>query len=405
MDSRNVLFDKALKLRNDFNYNNGTNNLLDDITKNNNNHDGLTVDHEYLLREIIQQPTALYCGEKPDDMIEKACFCFVHIVKHPRNLWKKHCLNLKLNLDARLKAPVIGQNMRADKVLENIEAEGRKTTPSDEWEDAFRWLQMTLPYVCNDQANLSEKINYGDAVQEVKSAANIFQQWNGPDKPLRPCQLAAILLNVYGVKTGTKLLIEVKTGEGKTFVCGISAAVVAKLFNDGPAIILTSSLDRVNDDKNSTKKLMELILGGGKTPITASELKPGENNGAGRVVYGQVSDIQKIVVDMLTQNNPKTLHSFLRTCNFFLDEADYVLVEQAESLLYIASPCPTYYALHSTYFQIQYRIDYGGEYNQVKARIAIQEKAKKLRRLILSHSLFCWLNQLLYHNTRFQPTM
>jgi len=60
---------------------------------------------------------------------------------------------------------------------------------------------------------------------------------------LWPCQLAAILLNVYGVKTGTKLLIEMKTGEGKTYVCGVSAAIVAKLFPSGPAVILTSTVE------------------------------------------------------------------------------------------------------------------------------------------------------------------
>lgn len=65
--------------------------------------------------------------------------------------------------------------------------------------------------------------------------------------------MAAILLNVYGVKTRTKLIIEMKTGEGKTFVCAVSAAVVAKLHKEKHPIILTSSGDRANDDMNSTK--------------------------------------------------------------------------------------------------------------------------------------------------------
>jgi hypothetical protein len=76
-----------------------------------------------------------------------------------------------------------------------------------------------------------------------------------------------------------------------------------------------------------------------KPPIMAKDLKPGEENGAGLVVYGQVSDIQRIVVDALTGYDTKKLYGFLGKCSLILDEADHVLVEQAENLLFIATPC------------------------------------------------------------------
>jgi len=103
------------------------------------------------------------------------------------------------------------------------------------------------------------------------------------------------------------------------------------------------------------------------------------------VIYGQVSDIQHIAVDLLTESKPKILKDLLKTCSFFLDEADHVLTEQAKSLLYIASPCPSYYTLHGLYFHIQYRIDYEGNFStsEVKNRAAIQQKAQTLTELLL----------------------
>lgn len=165
--------------------------------------------------------------------------------------------------------------------------------------------------------------------------------------------------------------------------CGVSAAVVAKLFRTGPAVILTSSVDRALADKKSTKEFILKYLG--SDPIDVSQLEPGSNDGAGRVAYGQVSDAQRIVVDMLMKSKPKELNAFLKTCSFFLDEADHVLIEQAESLLYIASPCPSYHAIHGLFFNIQYRIDYEGDFSPDKTQTpaAIQEKAKILTKRIL----------------------
>eukprot|EP00761_Pharyngomonas_kirbyi_P004449 gb/GECH01004454.1/.p1 GENE.gb/GECH01004454.1/~~gb/GECH01004454.1/.p1 ORF type:complete len:688 (+),score=62.41 gb/GECH01004454.1/:1-2064(+) len=364
-----------------FKYNAGNDDLLNKILTVSNEEKPQEF-HENMVRRIIQQPTALYCNGEDNTISNGAC-CFAHIVENqPPQHWEQACKDLDEHLQTGLKSEPAKEDMSPEKVLAWIEAEGKRLNPSQEWNDAFEWLQLALLYIC-DGTKPPPK-NYQDLAENVKQAAATFEEAEG--FPLRPCQLAAILLNVYGVMSGAKHLIEMKTGEGKTYVCGVSAMVVAKMFHDGPAVILTSSVDRANDDKKSTKKFIKEYLG--YDPITVEELKPGKKEfGAGRVAYGQVSDVQHIVVDMLKENNPKGLYDFLETCSFFLDEADHVLVEQAESLLYIASPCPCYYALHGLFFQIQYRIDYEGEFKpeKVKTRMAIQEKAKKLTETIIQH--------------------
>lgn len=375
--TRTRLFNLAEKSQTIFKYNAGKNDLLADILKAGNYSTPQDL-HEYMLRQVIRQPTALFCGNINSP---ETCCCFVHIVnKTPMTEWEKSCKKLDANLHARLTAIISETDLNPEQVLACIQAECGSST---EWKDAFGWLSIALPYVCTAAADLNPPIRHKIVADEVMSAAKVFIEWK--NYPLRPCQLAAILLNVYGVKTKTKLLIEMKTGEGKTNVCGVSAAVVAKLYPQGPALILTSSSDRAKADKEAMTKFIENYLK--ITPNFVEELKPDSTVNTPRVAYGHVSDVQRIVVDMLTKYNPAGLYSFLKTCSFFLDEADHVLIEQAESLLYIASPCPSYYALHSLFFQIQYRIDYHGDFipDKVKTRAAIQERAQKLTEVLLQH--------------------
>lgn len=64
---------------------------------------------------------------------------------------------------------------------------------------------------------------------------------------------------------------------------------------------------------------------------------------------------------------------FLQSCILFLDEADHVLIEQAESLLYIATQCPSYTALHPLFFHVQFRVDYHENFStkNVSSKLAI----------------------------------
>ena len=383
-DADTKLFGLAQTLQNEghFKYNAGGNDLLKEITaKKAAANSALPPEKVALLRHVVQQPTALYCGTFDVGTTPPPHCCFAHIVRErPVEQWSQARQQLDATLRRRLKAKIAEHDMDWRHVLDRIEAEGRRVSPSPDWNATFAWLSAVLPYFYG-VAELPSNIGHQGVVQEVMNAAENFREVH--TFSLRPCQVAAILLNVYGVASGTKLIIEMKTGEGKTYVCGVSAAVVAKLFNNGPAVILTSSVDRANDDKASTASFLEKYL---KTAaLSAKELKPGSKEGAGRVAYGEVSDIQRIAVDMLKAGQPAELKRFWKKCSFFLDEADHVLIEQAESLLYIASPCPSYYALHGVFFHIQYSIDYDGEFlaPQVPTRTAIQDKAQKLTKRLL----------------------
>ena len=79
-----TLLGHAVKLRKSghFSYNAGKNDILNDIF-NPSKFAKPTKDHEYLLRQVIQQPTAIFCGTEianEDVLNEQACCCFAHIV-------------------------------------------------------------------------------------------------------------------------------------------------------------------------------------------------------------------------------------------------------------------------------------------------------------------------------------
>ena len=235
-----------------FKYNAGNNDLLVDIL------DGQALEEEHvdMLRRVLRQPTAMFCGTSVD-----ASCCFAHIVRLlPKKDWATACEKLDAVLHDRLKAKISDEDMPPQMVLAHIEAEGKRVSPSQDWKNTFAWLQQVLAYTCDldHSSNQPPSYDHGDVVEEVRAAARAFLEVH--KFTLRPCQLAAILLNVYGVKTGTKLLMEMKTGEGKTYVCGVSAAVVARMFMKGPAVILTSSVDRANADRESTAMFINHYL-------------------------------------------------------------------------------------------------------------------------------------------------
>eukprot|EP00759_Apiculatamorpha_spiralis_P012899 PhF_6_TR1974/c0_g1_i1/m.3272/K03070/secA; preprotein translocase subunit SecA len=367
-----------------FTYNHGQRDLFDEILM---KPPTVSVDplHDIrrlaILERVMGQPsTTMYCENT--NPTPPHCCCYAHIVEHhPVSDWDKCCAALDNELKLKISMPISKHDLSPKDVLTALKIEGGRTATSPEWKRAFSWLQTALPYVCDSKTASPPKM-HKDVANEVLRAGSVFHQIE--HFPLRPCQLAAILLNVYGVKTGTKLLNEMKTGEGKTYVCGVSAAVVAKMFSQGPAIILTTSVDRANDDKQSTSRFIEAYLH--KESVCVSELNV-ENPGAGCVAYGKVSDLQRIVVDALREFRTKELNAFLKECSIFLDEADHVLIEQAESLLYIASPCPSYHALGGIFFHIQYRIDYTGDYgpNKIKTHSAVADNVGKLTEVVINH--------------------
>lgn len=103
------------------------------------------------------------------------------------------------------------------------------------------------------------------------------------------------------------------------------------------------------------------------------------------VAYGQITDVQKIFVDYLSVGKVKELHTFMSSCCFFLDECDHVLTEQAESLLYIASPCPSFQSLQSLLLRLLYSIDYVADFclKEVETFHSVPKKASKLASKLL----------------------
>ena len=370
-----------------FRYNCSNNDLFDEIYHNEHCFDDER--RHAFLRRVLQQPRALYCGIQ-HGRGHGSCCCFAHIVgTQDVDKWMAACDVLDDKLKEDIASPIADGN-DCQKVLNAIEADGRQSgTTSTEWENTFKWLKQALPFAykaISPQTKTQVSVpKHNNLINEVIAAANVLKREN--NITLRPGQLAAVLINVYSAVNRIKLIIEMKTGEGKTFVCGVSAAVVAKLFPGGPAIILTSNLDNALEGRESTKKFVEAYLG--KLPIGVEDLDPTkpESLGAGCVAYGLVSEAQRIVVDALRKGHITALYDFLKKCSFFLDEADHVLIEQAESLLYVASPCRCYHALCSMLFHIQYRLDHDKDFrhSEVKSHIAIKDKATELTKIVMQH--------------------
>ena len=314
MFSSNVTLDKEFislaQKSDDFIYDKGQGNLYTDIFPD----DCVNQLREEHIRRAIRQPSAIYCGQHfPLQHVDHdiSC-CLAHTARHasPQS-WAGNCKRLDSHLKKKVHdAPEKG--LTPEQVLEAIEASGRSSSvaPSNEWERALTWLKVALLAVY-------DRCSFGDSPEEICRLENprpfprkhrrivedtieatkaLYQCSENPSTKkrtlLRPGQLSAVLLNVYCANTNTKLMIEMKTGEGKTFVCAVSAAIIAKRF--GIAMILTSSGDRASDDKKSTDKFMEEYFKKKARLICEDDpnqsVKPGQT---GFVAYGQVVDVQK----------------------------------------------------------------------------------------------------------------
>lgn len=137
---------------------------------------------------------------------------------------------------------------------------------------------------------------------EVMGVASAYNRVHDGNRHFRPVQLASILLNVRAATRGSGLLVEMKTGEGKTDVCAAIAAVLSKRHSKHAVHIVTSSSDRAADDCHATKKFIKEFTG--KEPTLASEGVKWGDDGAG-IVYAQVTDIQKMVVDEMRNGHQK----------------------------------------------------------------------------------------------------
>lgn len=376
-------------------YNEGQGNLFNDVVEQLEK-EQLRVDDEFgehVLIQVLRQPNALYCGAGSDQDLSGANCCYAHIVRsNDPSQWKRKCDKLDDELRLRIQdAPGAGRSC-AD-VLHAIKADGLQSEPTDEWKSAFQWLEEALPFVyetlhSSSEQALAESVRHQDLIQDVIKAARAFTKSSAEKKlNLWPTQLAGILLFVHeaetGPLTGTKSAIQMKTGEGKTFVCAISAAIMAKRSN-GLALILTASQDRAADDLKSTTNFLVRYLGKDKKPKLIEGFDINANSGSG-VAYGQVTDIQRIAVDALRDGQQMQLAEWLRTCSVFVDEMDHVLIEQAESLLYIASPCSSYHALSEIFFLILVTLDHHADYSAKTSSVAttIEHKAKSLTEKIL----------------------
>ena len=286
-------------------------------------------------------------------------------------MWPKRCEAMKAELKQRLQKKA-GEDMSVQDVIKSLK---QSNDQSESYREALAWLEEHLP-LCVAQRGHKDEI-----VKAVVDVARAYSKVHKNTRKFRPVQLAAILLNVRAAVKSSPMLIQMKTGEGKTDVC---AAVAATLFKRRPGYavhIVTSSSDRAADDCKSARAFVREATG--KDPTLAADGLKWGPEGAG-VVYAQVTDIQKMVVDEMRNGKQKELLDWLDDCSLMVDEADHVLIEQSENQLYISSPCRGFRALDPlTYLSIAY-MDFDADFSQesVKDTLAIPAKSQELAKKI-----------------------
>lgn len=241
-----------------------------------------------LLRHAIRQPHAVYCDDASQSAAGGFC-CYTHIAeRRPISDWEWSSAALEAGL---LKAVASGPaaERTPQQVLDFMRA--NTANKSAEWNEVFGWIQVALPiahqclvdrtytdtYTSQNSRGvmLPQDLRHSEIIGDVIDAGLQFFNAFNTGKPIskRRClhagQVVSILVHLYCAKRGFKELIEMKTGEGKTNVCGISAAMVAKHFK-GFCFVLTSSQDHALNDKKSTTEFIKAYLG--QEPCLISEL-------------------------------------------------------------------------------------------------------------------------------------
>ena len=326
----------------------------------------------HVLEQVFRFPAQLYCGGQGGN----AC-CFAHIVHGTSpEQWYAQCQHLEENLKGRLKQRA-GENMTPSEVVRHVQ---ESTDGSPHFTQEIAWLRQHLEQACMlaKSSLSSETLQVPDPdILDVVAVARTYAEVHEGQRHFRPVQLAAILLNVRASAAMSSVLIEMKTGEGKTDMCAAVAAVLAKRAPKHAVHILTSSSDRASDDCKSTKAFLEACTG--RPPTLASEGLKWGDEGSG-VVYAQFTDIQKMVVDEMRNGKKKELFRWLEDCFLLVDEADHVLIEQSENQLYISSPCRGFQALAPLTFLTMAYMDFDADFSEasVKDPMAIPEKSTAL---------------------------
>ena len=291
--------------------------------------------------------------------------------KSPQSEWPAGCETMKAEMKLRLQMKP-GKDMSVQEVVRSLKQSNDK---SQSYREALTWLEEQLP-LCVAQGSHRDEI-----VRLVVDVARAYSKVHKNTRKFRPVQLAAILLNVRAAVKSSSMLIQMKTGEGKTDVCAAVAATLFKRRPDYAVHIVTSSSDRAADDCKSAKAFVREATG--KDPTLAADGLKWGPEGAG-IVYAQVTDIQKMVVDEMRNGKQKELLDWLDDCALMVDEADHVLIEQSENQLYISSPCRGFRALDPlTYLSIAY-MDFDADFTQesVKDTLAVPAKSQELAKKI-----------------------
>lgn len=334
-----------------------------------------------LLKYVVRFPEQLFCGQL--EKVAGAC-CFAHIVKHfaPQD-WLQKCRDLEDTLIRRL-GEKPGENMVPEKVIQQLQ---EVADPPLQYEEAMKWLTQWLPVACQcDDPNPSALASADDVKDDlVKDVAMVAWKYTEvSQRCFRPVQLASILLNVRSAELGSSILVEMKTGEGKTDTCAAVAATLARRHPERAIHIVTSSCDRAEDDRKATTDFL-LACTGQKPKLASEGLKWGAGEGGEGIYYAQVTDIQKLVVDEMRNSKHKLLFKWLAECHLLVDEVDHVLIEQSENQLFISSPCRGFQALAPLLFLVVAYMDFHADFAeaQVKDTSALPERSSVLAKKML----------------------
>ena len=170
-------------------------------------------------------------------------------------------------------------------------------------------------------------------------------------KTLYAAQVVAIALATRGYD-GCGVVLQISTGEGKTYVLGISAALKAKV---GKCVdVMSSNADLAREGVKENTKLFDALR---LTAASNCSDDPDADLSALRshIVYGTPSSFGTALLEYeRSGEGAPYVARYLDTTSgeggkvhLFVDEADSVLLDQVQQMLYMAHPSPSLQLLDS----------------------------------------------------------
>jgi len=273
----------------------------------------------------------------------------------------------------RIKDRIKAIGDQAEEVFEAMSIiKGKKFIEFDESE-VKEWIKETK---LNVKRNIKPPI-----VEALAIITRMFQIKTGNKITLRDTQLMSIL-TMWDSDNG--ILMQVSTGEGKTFI-GVSFAILKVLYGENVDVITSSSILAVRDaDEN--KEFFE-FFGISVDHNCHQDIERRKQAYGSQVVYGILGNYQRdYLLTEFFNENFLSGHNFK---NILVDEVDSMLLDKGNNILYLSSSLPDIDEIESLFLFIWQYVNQGSN----NPEEAVQQLKPEFARKIILESAYGLLDE------------